>query len=52
LTQSSGSMSYAWMALLISSTTESLLDKQAGVFLLTFMVALTALSSRERQSLR
>ena len=51
LTQSTGSMSYAWIALLMSSMTESLLDKQAGVFLLTFMVALTALSSRKRQSL-
>jgi len=52
LTQSTGSMSYAWIALLMSSMTESLLDKQAGVFLLTFMVALTALSSRKHQSLR
>jgi O-antigen ligase len=51
-TQSSGSMSYAWIALLMSSMTESLWDKQAGVFLLTFMVALTALSSRKHQSLR
>jgi len=52
LTQSTGSMSYAWIALLMGSMTESFLDKQAGVFLLTFMVALTALSSRKHQSLR
>ena len=52
LTQSSGSINYAWIALLMSSMTESLFDKQAGVFLLTFMVALTVLSSREHQSLR
>jgi len=52
LTQSVGSMSYAWIALLMSSMTESLWDKQAGVFLLTFLVALTALSSRKHQSLR
>jgi hypothetical protein len=39
---------------MLSGTTESLLDKQAGALLLTFMVGLTALQSlkekREPQS--
>jgi len=44
LIQSSGSMKYVWIALLISGMTESLLEKQAGIFFLAFVVALTALS--------
>jgi len=37
-------MKYVWIALLISGMTESLLEKQAGIFFLAFVVALTALS--------
>lgn len=51
LIRSWGSMKYIWIALLVSGMTESLLEKQAGVFFLAFIVALTALSRGESASL-
>ena len=42
---SHGAIRYAWITIVFSGMTESLLDKQAGVLLITFLVALTALGS-------
>ncbi len=42
---SKGALRYAWLIVLLSGTTESLLDKQAGALLLAFLVGLTALQS-------
>ena len=54
LFKSAGVLRYIWLLVMLSGTTESLLDKQAGALLLTFMVGLTALQSlkekREPQS--
>jgi len=50
LIRSWGSMKYIWIALLVSGMTESLLEKQAGVFFLAFIVALTALSREQSAS--
>jgi O-antigen ligase len=44
--KSRGSMKYVWVALLVSGMTESLFEKQAGIFFLAFVVALTALSTQ------
>ena len=52
IASSTGALRYAWLAILISGTTESLLDKQAGALLITFLVGLTALQSlREEREL-
>lgn len=52
--KSAGVLRYIWLLVMLSGTTESLLDKQAGALLITFMVGLTALQSlkekREPQS--
>ena len=50
LIRSWGIMKYIWIALLVSGMTESLLEKQAGVFFLAFIVALTALSREQSAS--
>jgi hypothetical protein len=54
LFKSAGVLRYIWLLVMLSGTTESLLDKQAGALLITFMVGLTALQSlkekREPQS--
>lgn len=47
---SSGAVRYSWIVVLLSGTTESVLEKQAGVFILTFLVALTFVSGiKERR---
>ena len=43
--KSEGVLRYIWLLVMLSGTTESLLDKQAGALLITFMIGLTALSS-------
>ena len=48
---SHGAIRYAWITIVFSGMTESLLDKQAGVLLITFLVALTAVGSRSKTSL-
>jgi O-antigen ligase len=45
LFKSEAVLRYIWLLVMLSGTTESLLDKQAGALLLTFMVGLTALQS-------
>lgn len=42
---SSGTLRYLWLVLILSGTTESLFDKQAGSLFIAFLVAITALSS-------
>lgn len=49
ITKSEGALRYAWLVVLLSGTTESLLDKQAGALLLTFLVGLTALQSQKEK---
>jgi O-antigen ligase len=48
--ESAGSLRIIWIALAFSGLTESLLEKQAGVFLIAFLIALTALSRKARPS--
>jgi O-antigen ligase len=45
----SGALRYAWVLVALSGTTESLLDKQAGALLITFLVGLTALSLQTKK---
>jgi O-antigen ligase len=49
IAQSKGVLRYAWLVVLLSGTTESLLDKQAGALLVTFLVGLTALQSQKEK---
>ena len=48
---SHGAIRYAWITIVFSGMTESLLDKQAGALIITFLVALTAVGSRARTNL-
>ena len=47
---SDGTLRDLWMVLLLSGTTESLFDKQAGSLFIAFLVAVTALSSSKKDS--
>jgi O-antigen ligase len=49
IVSSHGVLRYAWVMVLLSGTTESLIDKQAGALLLTFLVGLTALQSQKEK---
>jgi hypothetical protein len=49
IVSSQGVLRYAWVMVLLSGTTESLIDKQAGALLLTFLVGLTALQSQQEK---
>jgi len=46
---SSGAIRYSWMVVVLSGTTESILEKQAGVLLLSFLVALTFVSGIKKR---
>ncbi|HCP40525.1 MAG TPA: hypothetical protein DIT65_01920 [Cryomorphaceae bacterium] len=49
LFKSKGVLRYIWLLLILTGTTESLLDKQAGALLIAFIVGLTALQSLKKR---
>jgi O-antigen ligase len=45
---SSGVLRYGWILMALSGTTESVLEKQAGVFMLAFLIALTLVAGKKK----
>ncbi|MGB1184001.1 MAG: hypothetical protein ACPG4S_02475, partial [Schleiferiaceae bacterium] len=45
---SSGVLRYGWILIILSGTTESVLEKQAGVFMLAFLIALTLVAGKKK----
>jgi len=39
---------YGWILIILSGTTESVLEKQAGVFMLAFLIALTLVAGKNK----